>query len=434
MKDIQLHTTHIKRFVKAADLKTVMAPARMIHRVIERRECPGSDFLGWLHLPSSLPEALIKDIERTATQVRQDADCVLVLGIGGSYLGSRAAIEFLKPAFANECKDEFPKIYFAGHNLSADYVAELLALIKGRRVAVNVISKSGTTTETAVVFRIIKQWMEKAYGREKARERIICTTDAHQGALRRLADEEGYKSFVIPDDVGGRFSVLTPVGLVPIALAGIDIRQLVKGAADFEKKCSEPDPRRNMAYRYAAVRHILGAKGKDIEIMSTMHPSLRYLSEWWKQLFGESEGKKHKGIFPAACDFTTDLHSLGQLIQDGKRNIFETFLVVEKERARMTVPRLTGNCDGLDFLIGKDLSFINRMAYEGTASAHHDGGVPTMTISIPERTAYHLGQLFYFFEKAVAMSGLLLGVNPFNQPGVEAYKKKMFKLLGKPGA
>ncbi|MFH2138407.1 MAG: glucose-6-phosphate isomerase [Candidatus Omnitrophota bacterium] len=433
MEDVKLVTKNIKSFASNKEIESVFRPMKLIHHALMKKQCPGNDYLGWLDLPSKLPAALIKDIEQTAKKIRKQADAFVCLGIGGSYLGAKAAIEFLKPTFANELNTEKPKIYFAGHNLSADYLADLFSVLKNKKIVVNVISKSGTTTETAVVFRIIKQYMEKLYGKKKLKDRIICTTDQSKGALLKLAKDEGFKTFVIPDDVGGRFSVLTPVGLLPIAVAGINIRELLKGAADFEKKCNSLTLRNNPAYQYAAIRHILYKKGKVIEILSSFHPALHYISEWWKQLFGESEGKDNKGVFPASCDFTTDLHSLGQIIQEGQRNIFETFMVINKTSAKCSIPKDKENLDGLNYLAGKDIEFVNRKAYEATASAHYDGEVPNMTIEIPSRNAYSLGQLFYLFEKAIAMSGLLSGVNPFNQPGVEAYKKKMFKLLGKPG-
>jgi len=432
MKAIKLVTDNCKGFVSQQELDAVAKPITLIHRELKEKTCPGSNFTGWLDLPSTFSETLIKDIEQTAARIRKNCDVFLVLGIGGSYLGARATLEFLKPFCANEQKSEKPKVYFAGQNISADYLNDVLALCKGKRVMVNVISKSGTTTETAVVFRIVKQYMEKNYGR-KCKDLIIATTDASRGALRHLAEQEGYKTFVIPDDIGGRFSVLTPVGLLPIAAAGIDIRALLKGAKDFERVCDKVDVSANPAYKYAGIRHILHKKGKDIEVLSGFHPSLHYIGEWWKQLFGESEGKDGKGIFPATCDFTTDLHSMGQMIQAGKRNLFETFVVVESSLATVKVPKMADDGDGLNYLAGKDLDYVNHKAYEATASAHYEGGVPNLSIIVPERTPYYLGQLFYFFEKTIAMSGLLSGVNPFDQPGVEAYKKKMFQLLGKPG-
>ncbi|MCG2713056.1 MAG: glucose-6-phosphate isomerase [Candidatus Omnitrophica bacterium] len=434
MPDIKLISKNCKGFVSAEELKAVSKAIKLVHKELKDKKCPGNDYIGWLNLPSAMPDKLVEDIEDTAKRIRKNCDVFISLGIGGSYLGARACIEFIKPNFANELKSESPKVYFSGHNLSSDYLQDLFNVIKKKKVVINVISKSGTTTETAVVFRILKQYMEKIYGKNGVKDRIIATTDSSSGALRKLAETEGYKAFIIPDDVGGRFSVLTPVGLLPIAVAGISIKELLKGARDFEKKCAMLSLDANPAYKYAGIRHILYKKGKVIEVLSSFHPSLRYLGEWWKQLFGESEGKDGKGIFPAACEFTTDLHSMGQMIQDGQRNIFETFLIIEKSQATIKVPEFKDNIDGLNYLSGKDLDYINYKAYEATAGAHYDGKVPNLSIVIPKRTAFHLGQLFYFFEKATAMSGLLSGVNPFNQPGVEAYKKKMFKLLGKPGA
>ncbi len=434
MSDIKFISKNCKGFVSAKELKAVLKAIKFVHKELKDKKCPGNDYIGWVNLPSSIPAKLVKDIEATAKRIRKNCDVFISLGIGGSYLGARACIEFLKPSFANELKSEKPKVYFSGHNLSSDYLQDLFNVIKKKKVIVNVISKSGTTTETAVVFRILKQYMEKIYGKTAVRDRIIATTDASSGALRKLAETKGYKTFVIPNDVGGRFSVLTPVGLLPIAVAGINIRELIKGARDFERKCDILSLDKNPAYKYAGIRHILYKKGKVIEVLSGFHPSLHYLGEWWKQLFGESEGKDGKGIFPATCEFTTDLHSMGQMIQDGQRNILETFLIIEKSQSKIKVPRFKDNIDGLNYLAGKDLDHINHKAYEATSSAHYEGKVPNMSVVIPKRTAFHLGQLFYFFEKTTAMSGLLSGVNPFNQPGVEAYKKKMFKLLGKPGA
>jgi len=434
MVSIKFDSKNCKGFVTDKELNAVFKAVKLIHKEIKDKKCPGNDYIGWVNLPSTISGTLIKDIEVTAKKIRKNSDVFVSLGIGGSYLGARASIEFLKPNFANEFKNEKPKIYFSGHNLSSDYLGDLLELIKNKKATVNVISKSGTTTETAVIFRILKQHLEKSYGKNGARERIIATTDKSRGALRQLAEKQGYKTFVIPDDIGGRFSVFTPVGLLPIAAAGINIRKLIQGARDFQKRCDILNISKNPAYKYAAIRHILYKKGKVIEVLSGFHPSLHYIGEWWKQLFGESEGKDGKGIFPAACEFTTDLHSLGQMIQDGKRNLFETFLTVEQSKAKIKIPKVRENLDGLNYLAGKDLDFVNQKAYQATASAHFEGKVPNMTVLIPRRNAFYLGQLFYFFEKSIAMSGLLLGVNPFNQPGVEAYKKKMFKLLGKPKA
>ncbi|MBI4845196.1 MAG: glucose-6-phosphate isomerase [Candidatus Omnitrophica bacterium] len=434
MRDIKLITDNIKGFVSEKDIRFVYKPIKLINEALNKKECPGKDFVGWIDLPSKMPEKLIRDIEQTAKKVRANCDVFLNLGIGGSYLGARAAIEFLKPSFFNESKEEKPKIYFAGHNLSADYLKGLFRVLENKKIIVNVISKSGTTTETAVVFRIIKQYMEQRYGKKNTRNRIIATTDAQKGALKKFAEEEGYKTFVIPDDIGGRFSVLTPVGLLPIAVAGINIRELLKGARDFEKKCNSNSTRKNIAFRYAGIRHILYKQGKIIEMLSGFHPALQYIGEWCKQLYGESEGKSGKGIFPAYCAFTTDLHSLGQLIQEGKRNLFETFIVIDRSKAKFSVPKFKDDVDGLNYLAGRDIEFINKKAYEATAKAHYKGGVPNMTIVIPKRSAYALGQLFYFLEKTISIAGLLDGVNPFNQPGVEAYKKEMFKLLGKPSA
>ncbi|MBU0634126.1 MAG: glucose-6-phosphate isomerase [Candidatus Omnitrophica bacterium] len=432
MKNVSFQSKNVAGYVSSQELKSVFSVIKLIHEALIKKECPGNDSIGWLNVDSTINKELVKDIDETAKDIRKNCDVFLSLGIGGSYLGAKAAVEFLKPNFFNEFKNERPKIYFAGQNLSADYLSDLLKLIRGRRIIVNVISKSGTTTETAATFRVIKKYLETLYGKKKVKDKIICTTDKREGALRRMAKEQGYKSFPIPDDIGGRFSVLTAVGLLPIACAGIDIKGLLEGAADFEKKCNILNLEQNPAYKYAAIRHVLRTKGKTIEILSCLQPSLRYVAEWWKQLFGESEGKKGKGIFPVSCEFSTDLHSLGQMIQEGRRNLFETFLIVDNLNAKISIPRDKANLDGLNYLAGRDIEYINNTAYQASASAHYEGGVPNMTVSIPKRTPRYLGQLFYFFEKTTAISGLLLGVNPFDQPGVEAYKKKMFKLLGKP--
>ncbi len=433
MQGIKLIAENTKNYASYEEIENLSCRIGEIHRSLENKDCLGNDFLGWLDLPINTKASLIGDIQDAAKMIKKKSDVFVNLGIGGSYLGAKAAIEFIKPAFFNERKEEKPKIYFAGHNLSADYLSDLMNLFKNKDIVVNVISKSGTTTETAVVFRLLKEYMDKKYGKNKVKDRIICTTDKEKGALRRFADKQGYKTFIIPDDVGGRFSVLTPVGLLPIACAGIDISELLKGARDARKKYNELDLNKNLAYKYAAIRYVLYKKGKEIEILSGFHPALHYIGEWWKQLFGESEGKDNKGIFPVSCDFSTDLHSMGQIIQEGKRNVFETFLTVKESSSNIKLPKFEEDIDGLNYLAGKEVDYINQKAYEGTARAHYEGGVPNMTIEITKRDAYCLGQLFYFFEKAVAVSGLLLGVNPFNQPGVEAYKKKMFELLGKPG-
>jgi glucose-6-phosphate isomerase len=395
----------------------------------------GSDFLGWLHLPSSITDAELKKIEDTAALLRSKCEIVVVIGIGGSYLGTKAVVEALNNSFdwlQRERKN--PVLIYAGHQIGEDYLYELSELLKGKSFGLINISKSGTTTEPALAFRILKQQLEEAVGKAEAKHRIVAVTDKARGALRTLADQEGYPSFVIPDNVGGRFSVLTPVGLLPIAVAGLDIRQLVAGAVAMEKKTSAETPfAENMAAIYAATRNALYASGKKIEILANFHPKLHYIGEWWKQLYGESEGKEHKGIFPASVDFTTDLHSMGQWIQEGERIIFETVISVASPDHEVLVPHDKADLDGLNFLAGKRVDEVNKMAELGTRLAHMDGGVPNIQITLPSVDACHIGQLFYFFEKACGISGYVLGVNPFDQPGVEAYKKNMFALLNKPG-
>lgn len=434
MCTIKLDIENTKAFVSDEEIAALWPKVKTIHEAMGNGNCAGSDFLGWLQLPSKTESSLIEDIKATADDIRAKADAFISIGIGGSYLGAKAAIEFSGHTFAGQTKNRGKKstnVYFAGQNISSDYLADLIELIEDKDICLGVISKSGTTTEPAIAFRILKQKMEEKYGREGARDRIVVTTDEKKGALKKLADDEGYKSFIIPDDVGGRYSVLTPVGLLPIAVAGIDIAELMEGAKNFETISSDYEADQNPAYLYAAVRHILHQKGKDIEMLSGFHPSLHYIGEWWKQLAGESEGKEGKGIFPASTDMTTDLHSMGQWIQEGKRIIFETFLNIEQSKREIKIPQIDNDLDGLNYIAGKTLEFVNDKAYKGTAMAHLDGGVPNMTISLKDRSPATLGQLFYFFERAVAMTGYLMDVNPFDQPGVEFYKKNMFKLLGK---
>lgn len=405
------------------------------HALLHQKNGPGSDFLGWVDLPITYDKQEFSRIKNAAEKIKKNSDVLIVIGIGGSYLGARAAIEALSHSFNNMLPKEKrngPEIYFAGNHISSGYLTDLMDLLDGKDVSINVISKSGTTTEPAIAFRIFKEYLERKYGHEEARRRIYATTDKACGALKTLADEEGYESFVIPDDVGGRFSVLTPVGLLPIAVAGIDIDEMMRGAADGYELFQKP-LEHNPAYRYAACRNALYRKMKTVEIMVNYEPSLHYVTEWWKQLFGESEGKDGKGIFPAGADFTTDLHSMGQYIQDGVRNIFETVLCVDKPKRNITIQKDKGNLDQLNYLTGRTLDYVNKKALEGTILAHNDGGVPNLLVHIPEMSPYYFGQLVYFFEKACGISGYLLGVNPFDQPGVEAYKKNMFALLGKPG-
>ena len=403
---------------------------------LEKGTCPGNDFLGWLHLPSSITPDFLNDIQTCANTLRENCEVVVVAGIGGSYLGARAVIEALNNSFAwlvNDKKN--PTILFAGNNIGEDYLAELTDYLKDKKFGVINISKSGTTTETALTFRLLKKQCEEQRGKEEAKKVIVAITDAKKGAARTCADKEGYKSFIIPDNVGGRFSVLTPVGLLPIACAGFSIKELVQGATDMEKATGKDVPyQENIAAQYAAVRNALYSQaGKKIEIVVNYQPKLHFMAEWWKQLYGESEGKEHKGIFPAACDFTTDLHSMGQWIQEGERSIFETVISIEQPQRKMLFPEDEENLDGLNFLAGKRVDEVNKMAELGTRLAHVDGGVPNLRISVPELNEYYIGQLIYFFEIACGISGNLLCVNPFNQPGVEAYKKNMFALLNKPG-
>lgn len=395
----------------------------------------GSDFLGWAHLPSSITEEELNAVEAAATILRERCDYVINVGIGGSYLGARAVIEALQNSFeAYRSGRENPVILYAGNNIGEDYLSELLQFLRDKRFGIIYISKSGTTTEPAIAFRLLKGLLESQVGREDARERIVAVTDSAKGALRRMADEEGYRSFVIPDNVGGRFSVLTPVGLLPVAVAGFDIRRLVRGAADMQAMTASDIPfSDNPALRYAAARNALYAEGKKIEILANFHPKMHYIGEWWKQLFGESEGKEEKGIFTATVDLTTDLHSMGQWMQEGERTIFETVISVENQDTCLTIPSDSADLDGLNFLAGKRVDEVNKMAELGTRLAHVDGGVPNIRIILPQLDAYYIGQLFYFFEKAVGVSGYMLGVNPFDQPGVEGYKNNMFALLNKPG-
>ena len=393
----------------------------------------GNDFLGWLNLPTDYDKEEFARIKKCAEKIKKDTDVFIVIGIGGSYLGARAAIEFLSSQNYNlTCKDT-PQIFFTGNSISSSALAEIMELCEGKDVSVNMISKSGTTTEPAIAFRVFREMLEKKYGKEGARERIYCTTDKAKGTLKALADEEGYETFVVPDDVGGRFSVLTAVGLLPIAVSGADIDALMQGAATAQKEFDNDDLKTNDCYKYAAIRNMLYRKGKTMEVMVSYEPAYTMMSEWFKQLFAESEGKDNKGIFPASVIFSTDLHSLGQYIQDGRRTMFETVVLFDKCKKEVTLGTDPTNVDGLNFLSGKTMGFVNQKAFEGTVLAHNDGGVPNIVLNVPEMNESELGYLIYFFEKACAISGYMLGVNPFNQPGVESYKKNMFALLGKPG-
>ena len=423
-------------FVQEHEMQYMSELAAQAKDKLVAKSGAGNDFLGWIDLPVDYDKEEFARIQRAAAKIREDSEVLLVIGIGGSYLGARAAIDFLGHSFANSVAKEIrksPEIYYVGNSISSKYIKDLMDVVGDRDFSINMISKSGTTTEPAIAFRVFKEILEKKYGKEEAAKRIYATTDKARGALKNLATEEGYESFVVPDDVGGRFSVLTAVGLLPIAVSGVDIAELMEGAAAGRKAALENDFVDNDALQYAAVRNILLRKGKTIEVLANYEPSLHYISEWWKQLYGESEGKDQKGIFPASVDLTTDLHSMGQFIQDGNRILFETVLNVEKSEAELVLNEEPVDLDGLNYLAGKTVDFINKSAMNGTILAHTDGSVPNLMVKIPEQNAYYLGQLLYFFEFACGVSGYLLGVNPFNQPGVESYKKNMFALLGKPG-
>ncbi|MBP5136888.1 MAG: glucose-6-phosphate isomerase [Paludibacteraceae bacterium] len=434
MKNITLSVEKVLGFIPQEKINSCADAVAKAQEALENGTGKGNDFLGWLHLPSSITDADLKDLEDTAKGLRESCEAVVVAGIGGSYLGAKAVIEALQSSFEWLKDKKGPVMLFAGNNISEDYLAELLDLLKGKKFGIINISKSGTTTETALTFRLLKTLLEQQVGKDEARKRIVAITDSSKGALRKLSTQEGYKTFVIPDNVGGRFSVLTPVGLLPIAVAGFDIRALVAGAVEMENKCCKCVKfEENPAAVYAATRNLLYKDGKKIEILVNYHPKLHFLAEWWKQLYGESEGKDKKGLFPASVDFTTDLHSMGQWIQDGERIIYETVISVETPAKKLEFPSDAENLDGLNFLAGKRIDEVNKMAELGTQIAHVDGGVPNIHISVPELSEAYIGQLIYFFEKACGISGYLLGVNPFDQPGVEAYKKNMFALLEKPG-
>jgi len=430
MQNIWYNDKFMAGFINSGELECYNPSVAEAEKMLMSKSGPGNDFLGWLDLPKKAGRDAIAAINDKAQEIRSKADVLICIGIGGSYLGSKAAIEFTSQSFEDLRK---PRVIFAGHTINSDYLADMLELVKDKEVAVNVISKSGTTTEPAIAFRVIRQWMEKRYGKKEAAARIVATTDPAKGALRKLAKEEGYAAFEIPGDVGGRFSVLTPVGLFPIAVAGLDIAKLIEGAATAYDFCSGNSVESNVAGRYAAVRNILFRKGYTTEVMATFQPQLHFINEWWKQLSGESEGKDGTGIMPAGLDYTTDLHSLGQYMQEGLRNVFETFMILKKTKSSMTVPKFDDDSDDLNYLAGRTFEDINEKAFQGTMLAHLDGGVPSATLMLADRSESTLGQLFYFFEKAVALSGYILRVNPFDQPGVEAYKKNMFALLGKAG-
>ena len=432
MKNLELNIKHVAEFVTKSQIDAFDSAAANGLEQLEKGTGAGNDFLGWMHLPSATPESLVADIEKTAATLRNDCEYVVAIGIGGSYLGAKAVIEALSDSFAAYKPASGARVIFAGQNIGEDYTHELVSLLKGKKFGIIVISKSGTTTEPAIAFRILKEMLEAQEGKEFASKHIVAVTDAKRGALRSLATEEGYATYVIEDNVGGRFSVLTPVGLLPIAVAGFDIRALLDGAKAMEAATAAADDS-NPAYLYAKTRNALYAEGKKTEILVNYNPKLHYLGEWWKQLYGESEGKDQKGIFPASVDLTTDLHSMGQFIQDGSRIMYETVMELEKPALDLTVKKEENDLDGLNYLAGKTLDFVNKSAMKGTQLAHTDGNVPNLQIRIPEQNEFYLGELFYFFEYACGISGYLLGVNPFNQPGVESYKKNMFALLGKPG-
>ena len=430
---VSLNCKYISGFVSAEEISAIAPEIAASHKTLHDKSGLGKDFLGWLTLPTDYDKDEFARIKAAAEKIKKNSDVFIVIGIGGSYLGARAAIEFLKsPNYNLLCKDT-PQILFTGNSISSSALNEVIELCKGKDISVNMISKSGTTTEPAIAFRVLRGILEEKYGKEGARERIFCTTDKAKGTLKELADAEGYETFVVPDNVGGRFSVLTAVGLLPIAVAGCDIDRLMEGAKDAQENLCSTELGQNPAYQYAAVRNILYRKGYTTELLVSYEPYFQMMNEWWKQLYGESEGKDNKGLLPDSVIFSTDLHSLGQYIQEGRRNLFETVMQIEKAKSELVLVEEENNGDGLNFLAGKTMDFINKKAFQGTILAHNDGGVPNMVLSIPEANEFELGWLIYFFEKACAISGYTLGVNPFNQPGVEAYKKNMFALLGKPG-
>ena len=435
-KKVNFDYSKISEFVSPHEMEYMKELVVAAKEKLVTKTGAGNDFLGWVDLPKEYDQEEFARIQKAATKIQSDSEVLLVIGIGGSYLGARAAIDFLRHNFYNSVSREIrktPEIYYVGNNISTSYLIDLMDIIKDKDFSINMISKSGTTTEPAIAFRVFKEILEKKYGKEAAGKRIYATTDKSRGALKSLANEEGYESFVVPDDVGGRFSVLTAVGLLPIAVSGADIGKLMEGAQEGRKRAINNDFAENDALQYAAIRNILHRKGKVIEVLANYEPSLHYVSEWWKQLYGESEGKDQKGIFPASVDLTADLHSMGQFIQDGSRTMFETVLNIEKARGEIKIKEETVDLDGLNYLTGESIEFINKSAMQGTILAHTDGKVPNLLINIEQQDEYSLGELFYFFEFACGVSGYVLGVNPFDQPGVESYKKNMFALLGKPG-
>lgn len=435
-KQVAFDYSMAKKFISNEEINMMKSIAENAKETLLNRTGAGNDFLGWIDLPINYDKEEFARIQKAADKIKNDSDVLLVIGIGGSYLGARAAIEFLRHSFYNSVSKEIrktPEIYYVGNNISSTYIQHLVEVIGNRDFSINMISKSGTTTEPAIAFRVFKKMLIEKYGKEEANKRIYATTDKARGALKNLANEEGYESFVVPDDVGGRFSVLTGVGLLPIACSGADISKLMEGAASMRERCISNSFEENDSVLYAVVRNILLRKGKGVEVLANYEPSLHYVGEWWKQLYGESEGKDNKGIFPAAVDFTTDLHSMGQFIQDGQRCMFETVIELEKSSCEITLEQEEVDLDGLNYLAGKTVDFINKSAMKGTLLAHTDGNVPNLLVKLPEQSEFYLGELFYFFEFACGVSGYILGVNPFDQPGVESYKKNMFALLGKPG-
>ena len=430
---LKFNTSYAKQFIRENDLVGLKSQVSAAHDLVNNRNGLGNDFLGWVDLPFDYDKEEFARIKKAAAKIKEDTDVLVVIGIGGSYLGARAAIEFLRGPYYNSLRNGVPEIYFTGNSISGSNLADLLKLCEGKRVSVNIISKSGTTTEPAIAFRVFRKYLEEKYGEEEAAKRIYCTTDKARGTLKKLADEKGYETFVVPDDVGGRFSVLTAVGLLPIAAAGADIDKLMAGAQAAAKDYNEPDMDKNPCYQYAAMRNAFYRKGKAIELLVSYEPRFTMMAEWFKQLYGESEGKDNKGLFPASVTFSTDLHSLGQFVQDGTRIMFETVVTIADNGDDIVIEKEENDGDGLNFLAGKTMSYVNEKAFEGTVLAHTDGGVPNFVIALDKADEEHLGRLVYFFEKGFAISGYMLGVNPFDQPGVESYKKNMFALLGKPG-
>ena len=430
---VTLSDKHVKEFISEEEYQAIAGQIKASHDLLHNKTGLGNDFVGWVDLPVDYDKEEFERIKKAAAKIKNDTDVFVVIGIGGSYLGARAAIEFLKSPNYNALPKDTPDIYFTGNSISSTALAELLQICEGKDISINMISKSGTTTEPAIAFRVFRELLEKKYGKEGAKDRIYCTTDKAKGTLKQLADKEGYQTFVVPDDVGGRYSVLTAVGLLPIAVAGADIDALMKGAACAREELMSTELSENDCYKYAAIRNILYRKGKSVEMLVSYEPSFTMMNEWWKQLFGESEGKDNKGLFPASVVFSTDLHSMGQFIQEGARIMFETVVQIEKPKYELTIGTDPENVDGLNFLSGKTVDFVNKKAFEGTVLAHTDGKVPNVVLNIPEVNEKELGYLIYFFEKACAVSGYTMCLNPFNQPGVESYKKNMFALLGKPG-